>query len=248
MEQTLKFEFQGQSIRAIEREGELWFVAKDIATVLGYSNPTVAVSKILTRNIEEFKGCQGVTKVVTPGGVQEVTILNEFGLYSFCMLSRTEVATRFRIFVRNLIVEWRKAHMTREPVPSPVKPAPIVEHIEDALILAIQQIKELRLKQEQQQEEIQRLRLIVDNTRALAPSILSPKEKAVIRAEVSQRIKWLTRNGYIATFQKLYTALNGHMQVSSYMDIPSARLDEAIRFIRNWRPAGTPLFEQTQMF
>jgi prophage antirepressor-like protein len=245
MTQQFNFQFQNYSIRAIEKEGELWFVAKDIADALGYGNSAAAVSKILIRNIDEFQGCQGVTKLVTPGGEQEVTILNEFGMYSFCMLAKTDTAVEFRKFVRQLVVEWRKS-VTGEGVTSLVTPelpaAPPME-FEDILIATLQQLKVLRKSHDALYEYVNGME---QRQRKVQP--LLPGEKAAIRKTVSERMKWLTKNAYSATFPKLYSALNRRFEVSSYKEIPSERLDEALSYVKAWRPPGTPLQEQIDLF
>ena len=71
-----------RSIRAVEQNGEPWFVAKDIAERLGYSNPRKA---IIDHVDEEDKG---VTNCDTLGGKQEITIINESGLYSLVLSSK----------------------------------------------------------------------------------------------------------------------------------------------------------------
>ncbi len=56
---------------------------KDIAEALGYSNPR----KALADHVEEED--KGVTKCYTPGGAQEMTIINESGVYSLIFASTT---------------------------------------------------------------------------------------------------------------------------------------------------------------
>ena len=70
------------SIRVMEIDGEPWFVGKDVAIILGYSNPRKA---IIDHVDEEDKG---VTKCDTLGGAQEITIINESGFYSLILSSK----------------------------------------------------------------------------------------------------------------------------------------------------------------
>ena len=62
-------------IRVIEQNGEPWFVGKDVAEALGYKEPTKAA-----RERVEAED-RGVSILDTPGGKQEMTIINESGLY-----------------------------------------------------------------------------------------------------------------------------------------------------------------------
>ncbi len=80
-------------IRIVERDGEPWFVGKDIAAALGYSNPR----KALTDHVDDED--KGVTKCDTPGGVQELTIISESGVYSLIFSSKLEKAKEFKRWV-----------------------------------------------------------------------------------------------------------------------------------------------------
>lgn len=64
------------SIRAVELNGEPWLVGKDVADVLGYGNYRQA----LKTNVDEED--KGVHQMDTLGGRQDMTIINESGLYS----------------------------------------------------------------------------------------------------------------------------------------------------------------------
>ena len=80
------------SIRVIEKDGEPWFVAKDIAMVLDFCNTNDA-----TRCLEEDE--KGAHNVRTLGGMQEMTAINESGLYHLILVSRKPEAKKFRKWV-----------------------------------------------------------------------------------------------------------------------------------------------------
>lgn len=69
-------------LRTAEIEGEVWFVGKDVARALGYGNPRDALS----RHVDAED--KGVVKHDTPGGNQQITIINESGLYSLVLSSK----------------------------------------------------------------------------------------------------------------------------------------------------------------
>ena len=77
-------------IRTVTIDGEPWFVGKDVAEVLGYSNSRDALAK---RVDEEDKG---VAKCDTLGGMQDLTIINESGLYSLIISSKLPNAKKFK--------------------------------------------------------------------------------------------------------------------------------------------------------
>lgn len=85
-------------IRTVEIDGEPWFVGKDIANALDYKNSTVA----LQDNVDAED--KGVTKVSTLGGMQEMTIINESGLYSMVFGSRLPNAKKFKHWVTSEVL------------------------------------------------------------------------------------------------------------------------------------------------
>lgn len=99
MEQLKIFENEefGQ-IRTVMRDGEVWFVGKDVANGLGYSN----ARKALGDHVD--KEDKGVTKRDTLGGVQELTIVNESGLYSLVLSSKLPSAKRFKRWVTSEVL------------------------------------------------------------------------------------------------------------------------------------------------
>lgn len=80
-------------IRTLEVEGEPWFVGKDVAEVLGYSNSR----KALADHVDEED--KGVTKCDTLGGAQDLAIINESGLYSLILSSKLPTAKKFKRWV-----------------------------------------------------------------------------------------------------------------------------------------------------
>ena len=98
-------------VRTVEIDGEPYFVGKDVATILGYSNPRDAISKHVD---DEDKG---VAKCDTLGGRQEILFINESGLYSLILASKLPGAKEFKRWVTSEVVpSIRKtgAYMTQE--------------------------------------------------------------------------------------------------------------------------------------
>ena len=83
-------------VRTLMIEGEPWFVGKDVATSLGYGKGKSLANAIANHVDVEDKG---VTEMMTPGGKQKMTIINESGLYSLIFGSKLESATRFKRWV-----------------------------------------------------------------------------------------------------------------------------------------------------
>ena len=85
-------------VRTVEIDGEPWFVGKDVAEALGYKEAAKAVRE---RVDAEDKG---VSKMDTPGGKQEVTIINESGLYSLILSSKLPGAKEFKRWVTSEVI------------------------------------------------------------------------------------------------------------------------------------------------
>lgn len=92
MSKILPYQKDGFSIRAIEIGGEPWFVGKDVAVALGYADTVNALKQ----------HCKGVVRhhpLPTPGGVQEVRIINEPDLFRLVVSSALPGAAKFERWV-----------------------------------------------------------------------------------------------------------------------------------------------------
>lgn len=92
MSNITPYQFEGANIRAMEIDGEPWFVAKDVTDALGYANSSDAVAT----------HCKGVAKrypLQTAGGRQEVRILSEPDVLRLIVNSTLPAAERFERWV-----------------------------------------------------------------------------------------------------------------------------------------------------
>ena len=85
-------------IRTVTIDNEPYFVGNDVATILGYAEPRSTVSKKV--DAED----RGVAKLETPSGIQEMTVINESGLYSLILGSKLESAKRFKHWVTSEVL------------------------------------------------------------------------------------------------------------------------------------------------
>lgn len=92
------FKYEEQQVRTIEKNGEPWFVGKDVADILGYSDTAQAVRKHIDHEDK------GVVEMTTPGGKQPVTIINESGLYSLILSSKLPTAKKFKHWVTSEVL------------------------------------------------------------------------------------------------------------------------------------------------
>ena len=85
-------------IRTVDQNGEPWFVGKDVAAALGYSNP----QKAIRDHVDEQD--RGVNEMDTPGGKQPIATINESGVYSLIFGSKLEGAVRFKRWVTSEVL------------------------------------------------------------------------------------------------------------------------------------------------
>ena len=92
------------SIRALsDEQGEPLFVASDIAKTLGYGDATH-----MTRRLDDDE--KGLRQVETLGGVQQMTVITEAGLYSAILGSKVEGAQRFKRWVTHEVLPSIRKH------------------------------------------------------------------------------------------------------------------------------------------
>lgn len=99
---TFQFQETGAEVRIVTIDGSPWFVAADVARILGYRE-----AKDMTRRLDgEDKGRHSVP---TPGGEQEMTIISEPGLYAAILGSKIPGARAFKRWVTHEVLpEIRK--------------------------------------------------------------------------------------------------------------------------------------------
>lgn len=85
-------------VRVVNINGEPWLVGKDVAEALGYSNPR----KALIDHVDDDD--KGVTKCDTLGGVQNMTIINESGVYALVFSSKLPKAKEFKRWVTSEVL------------------------------------------------------------------------------------------------------------------------------------------------
>lgn len=92
-----KFDFNFWTVRVLDLEGEPWFFAKDLSNVLGFNHVPSMV-----RGLDDDE--KGVQRMHTPGGMQDLTIINESGLYSLILRSSKPEAKKFKKWVTSEVL------------------------------------------------------------------------------------------------------------------------------------------------
>ncbi len=93
------------NVRTLTIDGDPWFVGKDIAECLGYSNTKDALRKHVDSD-DKIMGSQNATPSITDtlGRKQYPTFINESGVYSLILGSKLESAKKFKRWVTSEVL------------------------------------------------------------------------------------------------------------------------------------------------
>lgn len=182
--------------RIVTIDGELWFIAKDVATALGYSNTRDAIAKHVDDDDKN-------TVVIRDGkGNPNQTIINESGLYSLVLSSKLPTAKKFK--------HW----ITSEVLPAIRKTGGYIANAETmtdaeimskALLIAKQTIESREQRIQFLESETERMRpmeVFANATAASDTSILVGELAKLIKqngVDMGQNrlFKWMRENGYL---------------------------------------------------
>ena len=188
------FNHLGNDIRVTTTEdGEPWFVAKDVCAILGLSNPRTSLALL----DEDEKG---VHTMDTPGGKQELTTVNESGLYSLILRSRKPEAKAFKRWVTSEVLPSIRKHGMY------ATPATIEDMIAnpDMAIQLLTTLKEERAARAQAEAEIEAQRPVAALGKAIetAEGDLTPSAFGKILSKTIQDMgpnkfcRWLLDNNF----------------------------------------------------
>lgn len=218
MEQLKIFENEefGQ-IRTVMRDGEVWFVGKDVAEALGYGKGKSLANAVSDHVDPEDKG---VTKMMTPGGTQQVTIINESGLYSLILSSKLESAKRFKRWVTSEVLPAiRKTGSYDMDEYSPEMKA-ILMH-DKKLVKIDNRVTDLE----------NHMTIDYGQQTVLGDEV----NKAVLDA-----LGGKYSNAYNEIGKKVFAECNRDLKhyfhVNARNNVPKRRFEEAVQYIQRWRP------------
>ena len=126
-QQLAPFDFEGRQVRIVtDAQGEPWFVAADVLSTISLDR------KALQRLDDDEKG---VNSIHTPGGIQEMTTVNEPGLYALVLGSRKAEAKRFKRWVTHEVLPAiRKTGSYAVPAMAAL-PAPTQDRVTSLLLI-----------------------------------------------------------------------------------------------------------------
>lgn len=200
-------------IRTVTIDNEPWFVGKDVAEALGYSNTRDALA---THVSEEDKN----TVVISDGkrGNPNQVVINESGLYALIFGSKLDSAKRFKHWVTSEVLP------TIRKTGSYQKPMTVAE-----------QIQLLALGNQDHEERIEKL----ENTMTLDYGQQKYLGDLVSRV-VIEVLGGKKSNAYDEIGKKVFAECNRdvktYFDVNARNNIPKLRYQEAVEYIKEWTP------------
>lgn len=102
MNEVQLFNFENHEVRSLLLNNEPWFVGKDVADVLGYSNSRKALNDHVDAEDKEVLTSRNVTLKNIPN--RGITVVNESGLYSLILSSKLPSAKKFKRWVTSEVL------------------------------------------------------------------------------------------------------------------------------------------------
>ena len=166
-------------IRVLEIDNEPWFVGKDVAEVLGYKKTRNAIALHVDDDDKKDAPIQGY-----PGGTQQMTIINESGLYSLILSSKLPNAKKFKRWVTNEVlpsIRKHGAYMTEDTIEKALTSP-------DFLIQLATKLKEEQEKSKQLEDKLHKNSRMINQIAVSKNSLLVREVAKVLSNEHSIKI------------------------------------------------------------
>ena len=206
-------------IRTVTVDGEPWFVAKDIAEILQYTNTQKAIRDHVD---EEDKLTE---RIVLSGQNREVICINESGLYSLILSSKMPGAKRFKRWVTSEVLPQIRRTGTYQKPLTPQEMMRVQLGLIDGHEERITHLENTMTIDYEQQQELKK----TVNKRVI--EVLGGK-KALAYKEMSKKV-----------FSECNHDIQDYFRVNSRNNIPTKRYQEAVEYVEGWNPSNNTILE-----
>ena len=208
-------------IRTVVINAEPWFVGKDIAEVLGYSNSR----KAILDHVDDEDKIDGVTIRDSIGRDQAAVVINESGLYALIFGSKMASAKRFKHWVTSEVLPQIRKNGSYQKRLTPEEMMRIqlgmvddhenrIEHLENTMTIDYGRQQELKKSV---------------NKRVI--EVLGGK-KAPVYKEMSKKV-----------FTECNRDIQDYFRVNSRNNIPVLQFEAAISYVDAWNPSNNTILE-----
>lgn len=229
MNELKQFNFERNQVRTLLINDEPWFVGKDVAQILGYSNPRDALSKHVDNEDKNSVAIRDGNK-----GNPNQTVINESGVYALVFGSKLPSAKRFKHWVTSEVLPTlRKTGSYATPQLTG----------EELMAKALIEAKSVLERQNKQIIEMKPKALFADTVAASDSSILVGQEAKLIsqsgcKMGQNRFFAWLRENGYLCSKGENY---NMPTQKSREMDLIEIKIRTVTNPDGSVRETKTPV-------
>lgn len=229
MNELKQFNFENNQVRTLLINDEPWFVGKDVAEILGYSNPRDALSKHVDSEDKNSVAIHDGNK-----GNPNLTIINESGVYALVFGSKLQSAKKFKHWVTSEVLPTlRKTGSYATPQLTG----------EELMAKALIEAKSVLERQNKQIIEMKPKALFADTVAASDSSILVGQEAKLIsqsgcKMGQNRFFAWLRENGYLCSKGENY---NMPTQKSREMDLIEIKIRTVTNPDGSVRETKTPV-------
>lgn len=223
------FNFEELPVRTLTVNVEPCFVGKDVADILGYKRTADAIREHV--DAED----KGVGKIQTPGGMQNVTLINESGLYSLIFSSKLESAKRFKRWVTSEVLPTLRKTGTYQVPSDPM-----------------QALKLMFKATEQTKEEIATVKADVIDLKENQK--LDTGDYNLLSRTINQRVAHIQKIHAITNQKQrseLFRDINSEVKkmtgATSRTNVRQKHFDDVLSMVANWFPSQATLYKIKQL-
>lgn len=229
MQELQTFNFEELPVRTLEVNGEPYFIGKDVADILGYTNSR----KALSDHVDEEDKL--TSRIVTSGQNRNVTIINESGLYSLIFSSKLENAKRFKRWVTSEVLPTLRKTGAYQVPSDPMQALRLMFGATEQTKQEIKNVKDdvIDLKENQK---------------------LDAGDYNFLTRTINQRVAHIQRLHAITNQKQrseLFRDINSEVKkmtgASSRTNVRQKHFDDVIEMIANWFPSQATLYRIKQI-
>lgn len=182
------FNYENNKVRTTVKDGEIWWVAKDICDVFGETNRNRAMQSLSDDD-------KGYTQMNTPGGAQKLAIINEAGLYSLLFAMKPTKArgiSEAAINERQNKLDKFKRWVTHEVLPSIRKHGAYItsDKMEELMSDPDTWVKLIRtLQQERREKELLKNQVEKDKPKVIFCDAVSASDCDILVGELAKILR-----------------------------------------------------------
>lgn len=214
------FNFETSRVRTLNLEDVIWFVGKDVAETLGYSNSPKAI-KDHVYNEDKL-----TERIVMSGQNRSVTLINESGLYSLILSSKQPNAKKFKRWVTSEVLPTIR--QTGGYQLAPKDPMQVLELMFQSL--KMQDYRQERL--ERKINSIQNSQTISGDQELVLRQIRNEKAVQILGYKGNARYQALSR----MVFARISKEFKSKFSIPRYNALLAKDFEKAKRYLMKWEP------------